>query len=389
MADLRTRFIEDYAGGLLNIARQELSSTGEVLAQDGFVDGTTLFVEDGRGVKSGLRLGSSLAECIDPTTETGIVNIRTADRTYAKVRDLKAFATAVASAQGALSDSVATGFANLEGAFESLESDVQGYRTMLTEAIDTVNSIDTTIFLTTISDKSISDLADVDTVTDTPGIGQVLKWNGTAWAPGNDLTGTGNINNIGGVIINSPLTNHVLRYNGSIWVNDFLTYNLNGLTDTVVDNPQPNQVLKYNGTAWVNDFPSETSASTLQARATVSATTTSIANGASADITLPAAKSYVLIAVQVSHTARVVLYTDPTARVEDAARAEGTPATQGAGVITDLSITGPGSRRMTTPSVLGFNYESPASVNTYAKVTNKSGGAAAVTVTLTYVKVEY
>ena len=136
MADLRTRFIEDYAGGLLNISRQELSSTGEVLAQDGFVDGTTLFVEDGRGVKSGLRLGSSLVECIDPTTETGLLNVRTADRTYAKIRDLKAFATAVASAQGALSDSVATSLTNLEGAFESLETDVETYRTQLTELID-------------------------------------------------------------------------------------------------------------------------------------------------------------------------------------------------------------------------------------------------------------
>ena len=136
MADLRTRFIEDYAGGLLNIARQELSSTGEVLAQDGFVDSTTLFVEDGRGVKSGLRLGSSLAECIDPTTEIGLLNVRTADRTYAKIRDLKAFATAVASAQGALSDSVATSLTNLEGAFESLETDVETYRTQLTELID-------------------------------------------------------------------------------------------------------------------------------------------------------------------------------------------------------------------------------------------------------------
>lgn len=136
MADLRTRFIEDYAGGLLNIARQELSSTGEVLAQDGFVDSTTLFVEDGRGVKSGLRLGSSLAECVDPTTEIGLLNVRTADRTYAKIRDLKLFATAVASAQGALSDSVATSLTNLEGAFESLETDVETYRTQLTELID-------------------------------------------------------------------------------------------------------------------------------------------------------------------------------------------------------------------------------------------------------------
>lgn len=139
MADLRARFIEDYAGGLLNVARQELSSTGEVLAQDGFVDGISLFVEDGRGVKSGLRLGSALAECTDPTTETGILNVRSADRTYAKIRDLKAFATAVASAQGALSDSVAESFTNLEGAFESLEADIQGYRTQLNELIDSTD----------------------------------------------------------------------------------------------------------------------------------------------------------------------------------------------------------------------------------------------------------
>lgn len=140
MADLRTRFIEDYAGGLLNVARQELSSTGEVLAQDGFVDNLTLFVEDGRGVKSGLRLGSSLVECIDPVTEAGVLNVRTADRTYAKMRELKLFATAVASAQAALSDSVASSLQNLEGAFESLENDLDRYDTQLGQVTDRIDS---------------------------------------------------------------------------------------------------------------------------------------------------------------------------------------------------------------------------------------------------------
>lgn len=131
MADLRTGYIEDYAGGLLNVARQELSSTGEVLSQDGFVDDITLFVEDGRGVKSGLRLGSALAECVDPVTDEGILNVRSADRTYAKIRDLKLFATAAASAQGALSEAVAESISNLEDAFEILESDIQTYRTQV------------------------------------------------------------------------------------------------------------------------------------------------------------------------------------------------------------------------------------------------------------------
>jgi hypothetical protein len=140
VADLRSRFIEDYAGGLLNVARQDLSSTGEVLAQDGFVDNLTYFVEDGRGVKSGLRLGASLVESVDPTSELGVLNVRTADRTYAKIRELKIFATAVASAQGALSQSVSESFLNLESAFESLESDVSSYRGEFLQEINRSNT---------------------------------------------------------------------------------------------------------------------------------------------------------------------------------------------------------------------------------------------------------
>jgi len=140
MADLRARFLEDYAGGLLNVARQELSSTGEVLAQDGFVDGLTLFVEDGRGVKSGLKLGAGLVECIDPETDSGVLNFRTAERTFAKVRDLKTFSTALASAQAALSESVAESISNLESAFESLEFDFQSQQNQLSLYSDSTNS---------------------------------------------------------------------------------------------------------------------------------------------------------------------------------------------------------------------------------------------------------
>lgn len=124
MADLRARFIEDYAGGILNISRQEVSTTGEVLSQDGLTSEGTLFVEDGSGVKSGLKLGVSLAEVVEPTTESGIVNVRYADRTYAKIRDLKIFTTAIASAQSALSEATSTALSNLENAFELLEDDI-------------------------------------------------------------------------------------------------------------------------------------------------------------------------------------------------------------------------------------------------------------------------
>ena len=124
MADLRFRFIEDYAGGLLNISRQEISTTGEVLSQDGLTTEGTIFVEDGSGVKTGLKLGVSLAESVDPTTEMGLVNVRFADRTYAKVRDLRIFTTAIASAQSALSEATSTSISNLETAFQLLEDDI-------------------------------------------------------------------------------------------------------------------------------------------------------------------------------------------------------------------------------------------------------------------------
>jgi hypothetical protein len=124
MADLRSRFIEDYAGGLLNISRQEVSTTGEVLSQDGLTTEGTIFVEDGSGVKSGLKLGISLVEVVDPTTEMGAINVRYGDRTYAKIRDLRIFTTAIASAQSALSEATSVSISNLETAFQLLEDDV-------------------------------------------------------------------------------------------------------------------------------------------------------------------------------------------------------------------------------------------------------------------------
>lgn len=121
MADLRAKFLEDYAGGFLNISRQELSSTGEVLSHDGFLDDKTIFVEDGIGVKSGLKLGIGLAEVVDPTTQLGVVNVRYADRTYTKIKDAKVFLTAIASSQAALSDAITNSISNIENAIETLD----------------------------------------------------------------------------------------------------------------------------------------------------------------------------------------------------------------------------------------------------------------------------
>lgn len=149
MADLRSRFIEDYAGGLLNISRQELTSTGEVLSQDGLLSNASLFVEDGSGTKSGLKLGIAVVEAVDPTTEEGVVNVRYADRTYASIRDLKIFSTAVASAQAALSDAATSSISNLENAFllleESQRTSEAGVETRLSVFEDNLDQVRTIV----------------------------------------------------------------------------------------------------------------------------------------------------------------------------------------------------------------------------------------------------
>jgi len=63
-----------------------------------------------------------------------------------------------------------------------------------------------------VSTKSVDILADVDTVSDAPEIGQVLKWNGTNWVPEDD-TGTGGgatSSNLQGVTDNGSSTTNVI-----------------------------------------------------------------------------------------------------------------------------------------------------------------------------------
>lgn len=50
------------------------------------------------------------------------------------------------------------------------------------------DDVDTTL---TLSSQSIDDLGDVDTTTTSPSVGQVLKWDGSNWAPANDSTASG------------------------------------------------------------------------------------------------------------------------------------------------------------------------------------------------------
>ena len=122
-------------------------------------------------------------------------------------------------------------------------------------------------------------------------------------------------------------------------------------------------------------------------RTTANAATGSIANAAAADITITAAKTYVLHKIQTSAAAWVTLYTDTSSRSSDASRVETTDPLPGSGVVAEV-IHASGTTSLITPGTIGFNNDGTPSTNVYAKVVNKSGSTQAITVTLTYLPLE-
>lgn len=90
MANLNSSNFNSLKPGILNC-----STTDQPLSKGFLTSGSAVFVEDGNGVKSGLKLGIELAEVIEPTTDAGIVNVSFANRTYAAIEDLKIVAAAM------------------------------------------------------------------------------------------------------------------------------------------------------------------------------------------------------------------------------------------------------------------------------------------------------
>ena len=135
---------------------------------------------------------------------------------------------------------------------------------------------------------SIDKLSDVDTTTTTPTSGQVLKWNGTKWVPGDDATSGGggtdadtldgldstyylnynNLNNKPSVptsiltLTDTPATfsgsaGRTVKVNAGGTALEFVAdagggaSTLNDLTDVTISTPAQGDVLYYDGTGWV------------------------------------------------------------------------------------------------------------------------------------------
>ena len=127
----------------------------------------------------------------------------------------------------------------------------------------------------------------------------------------------------------------------------------------------------------------------LQSRSTVSATTGSLAYQTSATVTIPVAKGYALYSIQSSVGSWVTIYTNSTSMTNDSSRSITTDPTPGSGVIAESVTTGASTTYANfTPAVIGYNTDSPSTTNLYMKVYNNSGSTNAITITLTYLKLE-
>jgi plastocyanin len=125
----------------------------------------------------------------------------------------------------------------------------------------------------------------------------------------------------------------------------------------------------------------------LPSRVSPSQGTSSIADGAAANLDITGFKGYALYTITTSAAAWVTLYTDGASRTADASRGEGTDPAPDAGVIAEV-ITTSGQRVKLSPGTIGYNLESTPTTNIPVTVRNKSGSAASITVAIEILQLE-
>jgi hypothetical protein len=282
----------------------------------------------------------------------------------------------------------------------------------------TIDSGGTLDAVMNLNNESISELTDVTfnsiTLDGSNGGGKVLAWDQSlqAFAPVNqtggggggggialsDLSVTSNsagtaslsYNNSNGQFSYTPpdLSGYLTSY--TVTASDLNSISIDALSDvdTTTTAPSTNDVLTWDGSKWEPAAPSGGGGGAgLTSRATANQTASNLADDASANMTIAAAKTYALLKIQTSHAAWVTLYTSAAARTADATRLEVTDPQPGSGVIAEI-ITTDGGTQSITPGTIGWNDDGTPSTNVYVKAVNKSGSTQNLTVTLHFVQLE-
>mgnify|MGYP001597232758 CR=1 FL=1 len=226
---------------------------------------------------------------------------------------------------------------------------------------------------------------------------QVLAWSGTDFEWVNNSGGSGS----GGGLSNNAIIDLVTSADLDMSGNKVLFGNVYSSEGDLPDAGSYHGMFAHvHGTgkayyahagAWVRlaDF-SEVGGgggSSLQSRVDKSGTTPSLTDGATNDLDITGFKGYSLLSITTDKAAWVRIYSNGASRTSDASRLETADPAPDAGVIAEIITTGAETVLM-SPSVMGFNMESTPTTTIPCAVTNKSGSAGTVGVTLNVLQLE-
>jgi len=137
--------------------------------------------------------------------------------------------------------------------------------------------------------------------------------------------------------------------------------------------------------AWVRLANASELTTGLPTRAQKTGTASSLANNATADISIDGYRGYGLYSIQTSHAAWVRLYINTASRSADASRVQTSDPGVDAGVVAEVITAGAETVKF-GPAVTGYNDD--AGTNLSLAVTNLSGSTNNISVTLTLIQLE-
>lgn len=253
---------------------------------------------------------------------------------------------------------------------------------------------------------ALNDLTDVNTITNPPADGQALVWdqaNGY-WKPGtvaSDSGGAETLDELTDVTLSTPLTGQVLTYSGAQWVNAKVNWtDLEdapsvpqviddlGDVDTSTVAPTPGQVLTWDGSNWAPATSTggggarETVGGALTERADVTVTTDYTTDGTEDIEFTGMGEAGSFVTVTATQPCWVRLYGTDTARTGDALRPIDEDPLPGSGVLLEVRIKNANEIITISPGAIYYNNDVLPEQTLYGRVTNESGGAAAIGVTI-------
>ena len=253
---------------------------------------------------------------------------------------------------------------------------------------------------------ALNDLTDVNTITNPPADGQALVWdqaNGY-WKPGTVATdggGAETLDELTDVTLGTPTSGQVLTYSGAAWVNAKVNWsNLEdapsvpqviddlGDVDTSTVAPTPGQVLTWDGSNWAPATSTggggarETVGGALTERADVTVTTDYTTDGTENIEFTGMGEAGSFVTVTATQPCWVRLYGTDTARTGDALRPIDEDPLPGSGVLLEVRIKNANEIITISPGAIYYNNDVLPEQTLYGRVTNESGGAAAIGVTI-------